>query len=457
MVERQYHEEFVKYMRKILSHTNYSGIPTVNNISFDASFEKLKSNWVCYGKSDTGIARTAWWNNKRIEFGIEEEKGWLTKTAKRNFPFEKRPCQVCGKYLSINYVYPNKNLLAKFNSIKVEEFSRYDLDINEIIEIISKSPDGLEQVKKLLDIPDSIEKNSSAYSDFILKNRKPFLSPGVMGNPPDRLDGFHSYNACCRSSHDTGRSKENLSKYGDDRRAYENWSDGNFKAASWLMKELNKREFSPDHIGPISQGFCHRPNFAPMSVEANITKRDRLGIKDLEMLLEDEQKEPVMSWHTKHVWDLLKRLPKTKKEAINLGKILRKNVHNVLTIFSKIKNEGYPDFLTQFLHPEFALTQPIFTKIEPETRTYEYYLIDVSRAEHKNHYERVIRISLESLDDYNDIKNRNVKLWEGEDVAESVKKILEHLKQKDNEGAKAALDSLFKIFAKYAKKEYEKS
>ena len=61
------------------------------------------------------------------------------------------------------------------------------------------------------------------------------------------------------------------------------------------------------------------------------------------------------------------------------------------------------------------------------------------------------------LDDYNDIKNRNVKLWEGEDVDESVKKILEHLKQKDNEGAKAALDSLFKIFAKYGKEEYEKS
>ena len=70
---------------------------------------------------------------------------------------------------------------------------------------------------------------------------------------------------------------------------------------------------------------------------------------------------------------------------------------------------------------------------------------------------QMISISLESLDDYNDIKNRNVKLWEGEDVDESVKKILEHLKQKDNEGAKAELDSLFKIFAKYGKEEYKKS
>ena len=70
---------------------------------------------------------------------------------------------------------------------------------------------------------------------------------------------------------------------------------------------------------------------------------------------------------------------------------------------------------------------------------------------------QMISISLESLDDYNEIKNRKVKLWKGKDIAKCVKKILEHLKQKDNEGAKAALDSLFKIFAKYAKKEYEKS
>ena len=32
------------------------------------------------------------------------------------------------------------------------------------------------------------------------------LSPGAMSNPPDRLDGFHTYNLCCRSKQDTGRS-----------------------------------------------------------------------------------------------------------------------------------------------------------------------------------------------------------------------------------------------------------
>ena len=31
-----------------------------------------------------------------------------------------------------------------------------------------------------------------------------------MGNPPDRLDGFHSYNNCCRPTADKGRSDENM-------------------------------------------------------------------------------------------------------------------------------------------------------------------------------------------------------------------------------------------------------
>ena len=457
MVKRPYHEEFVKYMRKILSHPNYSGIPTKGNVSSGASFKELKANWVATKKSDVGKARTAWWDKKRKQFGIEKKKGWLTNTVRANFPFPKRPCQTCGKHLYVGYVYPNKNLLAKFNRIKVVANGSFDLDVNEIIDIISKSPDGLDQMKKSFDIPDPIEKNSPAYSDFILENRKNFLTAGSWGNPPDRLDGFHSYNNCCRSIQDTGRSKENLSKYGDDRRAYENWSDGDFKAASWLMRELTKRGLSPDHIGPISQGFCHRPNFAAMSLTENITKRDRLGIDDLKMLLEDEQKEQVMSWHTKHTWNVLKNLPVTIEEANTLGIILRKNVHNVLAVFYKIKKEGFADFLVQFLHPKFALFQPIFTKIEPETRTYEFYRIPVSRDEHKNHAERVIRISLESLDDYNEIKNRKVKLWKGEDIDDCIKKILENLKRQDNEGAKVALDSLLKIFAKYGKKEYEKS
>ena len=36
------------------------------------------------------------------------------------------------------------------------------------------------------------------------------LSPGFMGNPPDRLDGFHDYHGSCRKRNDPGRHDENM-------------------------------------------------------------------------------------------------------------------------------------------------------------------------------------------------------------------------------------------------------
>ncbi len=55
------------------------------------------------------------------------------------------------------------------------------------------------------------------------------LSPGAMSNAPERLDGFHSFNLCCRSKTDPGRSKENLQSYTTDRRV----SDIGSKVIGW--------------------------------------------------------------------------------------------------------------------------------------------------------------------------------------------------------------------------------
>ena len=453
---RKYHPEYVEYMKKIIFHPNYSDLPIKNKLSKNPSLDELKSIWVAFKKSQTGQDRIEWWDKKRKAFNITKESGWLTETAKRNFPFAKRPCQICGKYLSIHYVYPNKNLLLKLNKIKGLEtkFDRYDLSIIKIIEIVSEISNGFNQLKEIFEIPDTVLRSSKSFSKFVLVKKITHLSPGVMGNPPDRLDGFHSYNNCCRPSQDTGRSKENLSKYGDDRRAYENWSDGDYKTASWLMKELSKLGLSADHIGPISQGFTHRPNFAAMSLKENITKRDRLGLEDLVMLLKDEKEEQVMSWHTMHVWNLLKLHPTTELEANALGEILRKNVHNVLSVLSILKNVGFEDFLISYLHPEFAFYEPKFTKIEPSTRTYEFERIPGNIQQYQNHAKRIVRISLDSLDDYDNKDNRNVKLWKGNDLVEKIKLIITHLKKDEIDLAKKELDNLLRIFAQYAKEEY---
>ncbi len=155
-----------------------------------------------------------------------------------------------------------------------------------------------------------------------------------------------------------------------------------------------------------------------------------------------------------HVWNLLKQLPKTEQESNALGEILRKNVHNVLNTLSILKKEGYGDFLASYLHPEFAFSKPVFTKIELDTRIYEYYTIPGDMQQYKNHAKRTVRISLDSLDDYDNKDNRNVKLWKGDDIDKKRKLIIKYLKQGQEDRAKEELDNLLQIFAKYAKKEY---
>ena len=87
------------------------------------------------------------------------------------------------------------------------------------------------------------------------KQGKKCLGPGAMSNFPDRFDGFHSYNRCCRKREDTGRWDSNMSSYSKDRRAYEFWSDGNIHAANQFMHSYFFKGTSADHIGPISLGF----------------------------------------------------------------------------------------------------------------------------------------------------------------------------------------------------------
>lgn len=105
---------------------------------------------------------------------------------------------------------------------------------------------------------------------------------------PDRYDGFHTYNRCCRATQDKGRSKENLKSYTKDRRAYEYWSDGNIHAANQFMGSAFFDGTSADHIGPISLGFVHDPRYLqPMPGGDNSSKRDRLQIVGIESIIDE--------------------------------------------------------------------------------------------------------------------------------------------------------------------------
>ena len=385
--KRAWHPKFIEYMEFIVKHKNYAGMPSPYKA--DGTIR-----WVVSANSDLGKKRMTWWDKKREELGIPREKGCWAKVARQIHPTGEKPCQICGKIMSLDYIYPNK---------------------------------------------------------------RGGLSPGAMSDVPDRFDGYHTYNLCHRASEDTGRHKENLMRYGQDRRAYENWADGDWKAADWLMQVFRKHGCSPDHIGPISLGFSHRPKFRVCSLKENIDKRNVMSYQDVQILLEDEKSgEKVVSWHSKYLWDKTKNLVRNDNDAMTLSKIMRKNLHHVLTILSTIKASGFSKFLVKnFLHPEYAYFSIDFTGFDPKTGSYERMIKKPGNIkQYRNNAKRYIRIALDSLDDYQSKENRRVKMWKNIDVDKTVDHAIGSLRNGEEEKAMRLIHKAIQLLAEERLSEY---
>ena len=248
------------------------------------------------------------------------------------------------------------------------------------------------------------------------KGDKKYLGPGAMSNFPDRYDGFHTYNRCCRSVQDKGRSKENLKSYTKDRRAYEYWSDGNIHAANQFMGSSFFNGISADHIGPISLGFVHDPRYLqPMSTGDNSSKRDRLQIIDIESIIETEQRTGIypMSWQSRLIWEFIKanysanpdKVPTVYRDA------LKQNMANFMfilrTILENCPNKGETFLVSAFLEPNFYTFKYSYTfndRGEIIDKTDRHYT-------ERNQYEtdRYQRIAIQAIYDYNKKENRNNK------------------------------------------------
>jgi len=418
--KREWHEDFKKYMEFIVKHPNYSGMPELYNN--DGSIR-----WVVTGKSTIGKKRKDWWKNKADELGINTVGKWISQTAKQNHPTKEKVCQTCGRKLSIEYVYPTKNLVKRINKIsQMDDFNYNDFKhIKDIIhEILTTLKDnGFNQISKIFSIPKEIQKTEVEYWNYIYKNfvqkesRK--LSPGAMSNAPDRLDGFHTYNICCRSKQDTGRHASNLERYIEDRRAYMHWSEGDWKSASWLMKSSNgicaqcgnEGKVTADHIGPISLGFSHLPVFQPFCKSCNSAKNNRMFLKDVLKLIKlENQGKKVVSWHSKYIWDNLKYKVETENDAKKLSKLMRKAHHQFLEFFYNLSSLGYKDFLLNYLNPEYAFYEKIeFKNLNPSTYEHDGVIkIEGTKKNYQNNATRYIRIAFKSLDEYHKKKNRKI-------------------------------------------------
>jgi Alw26I/Eco31I/Esp3I family type II restriction endonuclease len=337
--KREVYEGFIK------AHINYSFIP-----------EELKNTWV---KASSTNPRKPFWEK---EFTKEIKEGRLHSTSKLSnlarilHPTGIHICKACNSEASVYYVYPTKHTLKWINSKFTVSIIYSDtiFDIYEKIGDVSKEELFIGYFKKPIEAL-----RNECYSDKYCGRE---LSPGVMANPPDRLDGFHCLNSiCCRAKLDKGRSVENMKSYTRDRRAYELFSDGNTLLANAMMGKLNtikskcfvcKNELpmTADHIGPISLGFIHDPiNFQACCSGCNSSKNNRLTAKDVSKLCALEKEGiTIISWWAKQCWDAYKGKP-----ASLIKHVLDKNTKRFLEILGWLK-ENKADIVKEFVETSYS-------------------------------------------------------------------------------------------------------
>ena len=438
MAKKEWHINFIKYMKSIVNHPNYKGLKIGRKA--DGSY-----SWVVTTNSEEGEERKQWALKKASELKIPNEAGVFAKVMLKIHPTKFKTCQICGKEMSLLYIYPNANLVKSI----IKEFGYDEFDTCTSI---------YEVVDALID-----EHNESSVNDFLIKKfhlkgelsslrwrelldrcelecrngHSKLMGPGAMSNFPDRFDGFHSYNRCCRSKEDKGRSKENLKSYTKDRRAYEYWSDGNIHAANQYMGSDVFRGTSADHIGAISLGFLHDSLFLrPMTPGENYAKRDRLRYEDIEEIINIEAANHIcgMSWHSKTIWDYIKanyqRHPECLKE---FQKALKTSMNNFMNFLWRIirygKKDGEDFCIESFLRPNLHYFDYDY-EFDQDGRIIRQTPRKITEST-KNEPERYFRVSIESVFDYHEKKNRNLKFIITEEEKTELNSIINGLKERD--------------------------
>lgn len=429
---RAWSNAFLEYAYALVEQSPYDTMPCTRD-------EQGKLDWtIPSGRSpgsknwDGNARRREWWATQATSLGIPLTGKWISRAAKELHPWGWKPCQTCGRWMRLSYAYPTAKSVAAINAwlpadeqLDVEDY----LDVYEVAEHLAGIVGLDDALRALADalppmanvvvhdlegLQQALEENAVRTE---LRNR---LSPGAMSNAPDRLDGFHTYNLCCRSRQDTGRFQEGMQTYGVDRRAFEHWSEGDWEAANKLMNATGRGtcprcgavgQLSADHVGPISLGFRHTPFFEAVCASCNSAKNNRMSMRDIEQLLQQEAVgSEVTSWHAAPLWNLAKRRVHNDADALRLSKLLNVNQHEFLRLLLRARAAGLPDVLMQFLSPEYAEQRVSFIGLDPATLRYEEIMWSARQPTYsRTKSARLIRVAFEALDAYGLKEKRNVQ------------------------------------------------
>ena len=435
---------FLEYAQKIVNHPIYAEMPDPIGERGEIQWE-APSNRQSGKFKDTHHRRREWWRGKALSIGIDPNTNstWISKTAKAIHPFGKKPCKTCGKELEIAYAYPNEYLFSRIRKLPYIDETFKLSEVEHVCDLLgrlnerfgSKIFEDLPRVFATTSIPiPSLPATLGAWDKYLREIYIPqeprMLSPGAMSNPPDRFEGFHSFNRCCRSTSDTGRSKENLKSYVTDRRVFEYWVDGDWVAADRLMGQvrsnpifeqencfnaaqggIHPKPCQADHIGPISLGFTHRPQFQLLCKTCNSGKNNRMYASDVRLLVGVEATgERVISWFAREIWNRRKADVEDSETALRLSKVLRDNRHTYMSLLRDLLDRGFYTFLASFLHLEAADFGPEFIGLRAKNHlTHFDSMTKKSRiTEYATKQKaRRIRIAFTSLTDYHRKENRS--------------------------------------------------
>ena len=436
-------EVFNKYMEDIIFDPAYYGMPDLRKLDGGIQWEAPSNRGVGQFQF-THDKRLAWWKKKAGEVGIPtSEDKWISKVAKLIHPTKLKPCKCCGRVMDIRYCYLNALLIKRVLKLPyVTDELEVDYCTN-ILDLVvefeslygERSLNDLAQLLECKAVPlvptfDDAESFIAWLNDVYIPAEPSLLGPGAMSNAPDRLDGFHTYNRCCREKADKGRSKSNLASYSTDRRAFEYWVDGNWVEANMAIglfrSNAEIRRFScmnddgcgdhplpcaADHIGPISLGFSHRPVFQPLCTPCNSAKNNRMYLSDVQKLIEAEvREEDVASWYCAPVWNRLKWRVETSDDAIKLSRVLRDNRHNAMMLLARLMLDGHLVFLTTLLNLMYADYEYEMTDwwVDDKSTVYVNYSATPSTLEYARIKKaRRIRIAFQALCAYAQKENRN--------------------------------------------------
>ncbi len=336
-------QAFLEYVHFIVEHPNYAGMP---DVYMDNGGHSMGSPVEPKIRQAQGHASSAadWWREKAVAVGIDPNSlHWISRTVKFIPPHKEEAMQELwsGHGYSIHISPPRHFVAVSTGSISLMrafQLTRWSMSPASLrawsnnSEIVYSNTyqrcSGHRQYRCRPFHPDL-----QAWLTWIEEKYVPqepmTLSPGAMSNAPDRLDGFHSFNYGCRSKTDPGRSLSNLQSYTTDRRVFEYWVEGDWVAADRLMglirsdKRLKEEvcvnghagPCAADHIGPISLGFVHRPEFQLLCRMCNSAKNNRMSVRDIQHLIAAENRgEQVASWYCSTLWNLRKMSVLMKKQ-----------------------------------------------------------------------------------------------------------------------------------------------